>query len=101
MKTLRLLLLVGVLGLVVPMESYGNGISSSAADRGEQLKSRDLRCTVVQRGPAPLSAILEDAVAYALDIPLAMLSPLTSLIEPCEEEADLHAGKTTSHRRGR
>jgi len=48
-----------------------------------------------------LSAILEDAVAYALDIPLAMLSPLTSLIEPCEEEADLHAGKTTSHRRGR
>ncbi len=98
MKTLRLLLLVGVLGLLVPMESHGNGLSARTGDRVGMLKNRDYRCRVVQRGSAPISAVLEDAVAYALDIPLAMLSPLTSLIEPCEEETDLRTKKVSARR---
>ncbi len=101
MKTLRLLLLVTVLGLFVAIESHGNGLSAGTGDRGDTPKNRDYRCTVVQRGSAPISAILEDAVAYALDIPLAMLSPLTSLIEPCEEETDLRTKKVSARRGGK
>ncbi len=101
MKTLRLLILVSVLGIFPAMESLGNGLSAGTGDRVGTLKNKDYRCTVVQRGPAPISAILEDAVAYALDIPLAMLSPLTSLIEPCEEETDLRTKKVSARRGGK
>ena len=101
MKTLRLFLLIVVLGLFVPVASYGNGKSAGVGDRRESPKNRDFRCAVVQRGPAPVSAILEDVVAYALDIPLAMLSPLTSLIGPCDDEVDVPTRKTSASRGGK
>ena len=88
MKTLRLLILFGLLGLCCAVQVYANGLAVKSGERGRTPATRDFRCTVAEPGGAPISWLLEDALAYALDIPLAMISPLTCLIQPSDEEAD-------------
>ncbi|MBI5572843.1 MAG: hypothetical protein HY914_23065 [Desulfomonile tiedjei] len=47
--------------------------------KGERITQYDPRvqCPVVRRSAAPISALIEDGLAYLLDIPLAMVSPIT------------------------
>jgi hypothetical protein len=104
MKTLHFLFLISILCLGFTIQSYGNGRTADSEDRrqaSESSRTRESHCTCVQRGAAPLSAVLEDALAYALDIPLAMASPLTSFLVPPDEDCDLRTTRKTERRKRR
>jgi len=51
-------------------------------------ESVESSCRCVYRGQKPLSAILEDCVAYALDVPLAMLTPFVSALTPVMDKLE-------------
>jgi hypothetical protein len=47
------------------------------------------KCQMVCKGPKPVLAYLEDGLAYALDLPLAILSPLACpIISPVLDRLD-------------
>jgi hypothetical protein len=47
------------------------------------------RCQVICKAPKPFLEIVEDGLAYALDLPLAMLSPITCpIVSPLLDKFD-------------
>ena len=47
------------------------------------------KCRVISRAPKPALEMLEDGLAYLLDIPLAILSPITCpIVAPIMDEID-------------
>jgi hypothetical protein len=78
MKTLKAVLLVSCLGIFLASTAPagGDAVSGQKGARTTVYDARE-KCQVVCRAPKPFLAILEDGLAYALDIPLAMLSPIT------------------------
>jgi hypothetical protein len=53
-----------------------------------RLGSARSSCRIIRKGHKPLSAMLEDCVAYALDIPLAMMTPFVTAITPIMDRLD-------------
>lgn len=68
--------------IAAPVYANGSSVSSvpSAKPIGKILISsydKTHKCRVVCKGSKPLSEYVADGLAYALDIPLAILSPVT------------------------
>lgn len=106
MKALGMVLALSVFLFCISSESFSNGASKGTRAPGTgltgeriiglgrvstaapKLKSVDSSCRCVYKGQKPLAALLEDCVAYALDIPLAMLTPFVSLLTPAMDKLD-------------
>ena len=106
MKAVWIALALCLFMVCVSSESFGNGAVKKGRDADEQLAGRPaarptvapvensrLRlpkssCRIVRDGQKPVSAMLEDLVAYALDIPLAMLTPFVTAITPLMDTLD-------------
>ncbi len=72
-----------------------------AAGQGEQIGkvvvnyNPKYKCVMVCKGDKPILETLEDGLAYALDIPLALLSPITSpVVSPLLEKFDSGPDRT-------
>jgi hypothetical protein len=51
--------------------------------------NKTAKCQMVCKAPKPVLAILEDGLAYALDLPLALLSPITCpIVRPIMDRVD-------------
>lgn len=58
------------------------------------------KCQVICKGPTPFLEALESGLAYALDIPLAMLSPITCpIVTPIMDRIDSGPDRTYSRSR--
>jgi hypothetical protein len=106
MRAFGILLALCVFMFCISSESYGNGVvkKGGGADRAVSgspgagptvgpvkksgLRSANASCRIVRTGQKPLAWILEDGVAYALDIPLAMLTPFVTAITPIMDNLD-------------
>ena len=106
MRVFGILLALCVFMLCVLSESFGNGAvkTGKGADKALtggpaagptappvgsfRLGSARASCRIVTKGQKPLSAVLEDCVAYALDIPLAMMTPFVTAITPVMDKLD-------------
>ena len=66
--------------------------SSTRSSRATRISSGpeiSLTCRSVRKAPKPFLEAVEDGIAYVLDIPLAMLSPLTCpIVAPILEKLD-------------
>jgi len=78
MKVLKVVIAVFVVGFFLTVATYANAdaISGKKTARTTVYNAKD-KCQVICKAPKPVLEILEDCLAYALDIPLAMLSPIT------------------------
>jgi hypothetical protein len=78
MKVLKVVIAVFILGVFLTSETYASAdaIRGRKAARTTEYNAKD-KCQVICKAPKPVLEILEDCLAYALDIPLAMLSPIT------------------------
>lgn len=78
--------------IAVLLISPAMGDGSSRPSRAVRIGSSPeltLTCRAVSRAPKPFLEAVEDCVAYVLDIPLAMLSPLTCpIVAPILERFD-------------
>ena len=106
MRAFGILFALCVFMFCISSESFGNGVvkkgrgadnaitGSPAAGpaagpvKKSGLKSANASCRIVRTGRKPLAWILEDGVAYALDIPLAMLTPFVTAITPIMDILD-------------
>ncbi len=106
MKALGMVLALLVLLICISSESFSNGASKGTRATGTgltgeriiglgrvstaapKLKSVDSSCRTMYKGQKPLAALLEDCVAYALDIPLAMLTPFVSALTPVVDKLE-------------
>jgi hypothetical protein len=106
MRALGILLALCVFMFCISSESFGNGgvkkgmgddksitgrpVQGPAATPVERsrLRSPNGSCRIVSGGQKPLSAIIEDGVAYALDIPLALLTPFVAAVTPIMDKLD-------------
>ncbi|MFH0958604.1 MAG: hypothetical protein V1897_07855 [Pseudomonadota bacterium] len=62
----------------------------------------EYKCVMICKAPKPALEILEDGLAYALDVPLALLSPITSPITASLlEKYDSGPDRTYNGRRAR
>ena len=78
MKVLKVVIAVFIVGVFLTLATYASAdaISGKKAARTTVYNARD-KCQVICTAPKPVLEIFEDCLAYALDIPLAMLSPIT------------------------
>ncbi len=78
--------------LAVLLISPAMGDGSTRPSRASRISSGpdiSLTCRTVRRAPKPFLEAVEDGIAYVLDIPLAMLSPLTCpIVAPILEKFD-------------
>ncbi len=106
MKALGTVLALLVFLFCISSESFCNGVPKGTRAPGKELtgertvgparasteapklKSVDRSCRCVNKGERPLAALLEDGVAYALDIPLAMLTPFVAALTPVMDKLD-------------
>ncbi len=106
MRALGIMLALCVFMFCISSESFGNGVvkKGRGADKAitgnpetgpanapiekTRPRSANSSCRIVRGGEKPLSAMLEDCVAYALDIPLAMLTPFVCAITPIMDKLD-------------
>jgi hypothetical protein len=106
MRAIGFALALCVFMVCVSSESFANGAirKDSGADRAitaspaagpatgsmekARLRSANGSCRIVRGGQKPFSAMLEDCVAYALDIPLAMMTPFVTAITPVMDKLD-------------
>ena len=64
--------------------------------------NQQYKCVMVCKAPKPTLEILEDGLAYALDLPLAMLSPITvPIMTPLLEKYDSDPDRTYHGRKAR
>ncbi len=105
MRILKGFGLVVVLSAFMASTALANGTAAQAKKiRGAVVTHYDTknRCVTVCKGPKPFLAYLEDGLAYALDIPLAILSPITCpIVSPLLERFDSGRNRTYSRSRGR
>jgi len=102
MRILHGFLLVAVLCLFLASTVSGN----DTAFRVKRLQTVVVtynpthKCVMVCRGAKPISAYLEDGLAYMLDIPLALLSPITCpIVSPLMERFDSGPNRTYARQR--
>lgn len=58
------------------------------------------KCVMVCKGQKPILETLEDGLAYALDLPLALLSPITCpIVTPLLDKFDSDADRTYAVKR--
>ena len=106
MRAIGFALALCVFVFCISSESFGNGAikkgrgaenaitgspaAGPAAGRVKKsgLGSANASCRMVRTGHKPLAWILEDGVAYALDIPLAMMTPFVTAITPIMDKLD-------------
>ncbi len=106
MKALGIVVALSVFLFCMSTESFSNGALTGAGTPGKELtgkrvngpgkvstaapkpESVESSCRCVYRGYKPLAALIEDGVAYALDIPLAMLTPFVSALTPVMDKLD-------------
>ena len=106
MRTVWIALVLCLFVVCVSSESFGNGAVKKGRSVDEQIaggpaartdagpvKNSGVRsvkssCRIITNGQKPVSAMLEDCVAYALDIPLAMLTPFVTAITPVMDTLD-------------
>ncbi len=106
MRALGILLALCVFMFCLSSESFGNGAVKRGRGADEALTggpatgpaaapmakprpgSANGSCRIVCKGQKPLAWILEDGVAYALDIPLAMLTPFVTAVTPVMDTLD-------------
>ena len=83
MKTPKVLLLICCLGVLLGATALANanGFTSQKPSRITVYDAKE-NCRVICRAPKPALEVVEDCFAYVLDIPLAMLSPITSTPPP-------------------
>lgn len=94
-------------GILVPIiaavllagSAFANGASGPAAKsiRKTVISSYDRvhKCRVVCKGSKPILEYVEDGLAYALDIPLAILSPITCpIVAPIMRTVDSDRDRT-------
>lgn len=116
MKALGMVLALLVLLFCISSESFSNGASKGTKAGGKGLtgerivgpgaattaapkfRSVDSSCRTVYQGEKPLAALLEDCVAYALDIPLAMLTPFVAALTPVMDKLDYGCDKGSVRR---
>lgn len=84
---------VAVVLILSPL-AEANGKSGSART-GASAYDASLECKQVYKGRKPVCDVIEDGLAYILDIPLAMLSPVTCpIVAPLREWWDSDGSKT-------
>ena len=101
-------------GILVPImvavllagSSFANGLSTSSAQtvRKTFVSSYDKvhKCRVVCKGSKPILEYVADGLAYALDIPLAILSPITCpIVSPIIDRVDSDRDRTYSRHSSR
>jgi len=106
MRALGIMLALCVFMFCISSESFGNGVIKKGREADKAitggpavgpaaapveksgLRSAKSSCRIVRKGQKPLAWILEDGVAYALDIPLAMLTPFVTAITPIMDKLD-------------
>lgn len=68
--------------------AFANG-ASTPSGRTITLYDTKNKCQVVCKAPKPALEIIEDGLAYLLDIPLAILSPITCpIVSPIVDRID-------------
>ncbi|HMK36954.1 MAG TPA: hypothetical protein VK463_17905 [Desulfomonilaceae bacterium] len=75
---------------------FGNGVDSSAEKTGRYVlyNAKD-RCQVVCKGDTPILEMLESGLAYLLDVPLAILSPIACpIVKPVMDKIDPIQGRS-------
>jgi hypothetical protein len=93
--------------IAAPVYANGSSVSpmSPAKPIGKIVVSsydRTHKCRVVCKGSKPLSEYVADGLAYALDIPLAILSPLTCpIVAPILHRVDSDGDRMYSGRKAR
>jgi hypothetical protein len=88
MSTWKLVLIMTALAVVPTPESWADRLTESTSG-GSPSYGPAIQCKVVYRAPKPALELAEDCLAYLLDIPLAMLSPLTCpVVAPLMEKFD-------------
>lgn len=91
--------LVLVLFLVVSTASAADKVSrkGTAGNQSYTVYDPVHKCQVICKGPTPVLEALESGLAYALDIPLAMLSPITCpIVGPIMDRVDSGPDRTYS-----
>jgi hypothetical protein len=106
MRAFGILLALCVFMFCISSESFGNGVIKKGRGTDNEitgspmagpaagpvkksgLRSANASCRIVRTGHKPLAWTLEDGVAYALDIPLAMLTPFVTAITPIMDNLD-------------
>jgi hypothetical protein len=79
MKILCSLFIGSVAALLIVSSAMGSGLSSvSPESKREAVWDQDNRCWVVCPGQRKITDYIDAGFAYLLDIPLALLSPITS-----------------------
>jgi hypothetical protein len=104
MRSLRGLALCVVASLLMALPAAAE--SSSRVDKAGKrfYRTYDARnqCKVIYRGETPPLEMLEAGIAYILDIPLAMLSPLTCpIVRPILDRIDSDSDRTYRKPRSR
>jgi len=90
MKGMTAAVMVAGLIFLVALSAFADG-ASSGATKGRTVTVYDSKagCQVICKAPKPFLERVEDGLAYALDIPLAMLSPITCpIVSPLLDKFD-------------
>ncbi len=98
MKSLKGALVVLAVLLFFASTVYADGLRYRTRPIGTTLittyNTKD-KCRVVCKGSKPFLEFVEDGLAYALDIPLAILSPITCpIVSPIMERFDSDRGRS-------
>lgn len=90
MKVFRLLLGAGLAIALFAWAAHADN-AGIREDKTSYSASYDMKakCRVVPKAPKPALEVIEDGLAYLLDIPLAILSPITCpIMAPIMDEID-------------
>ncbi|MBI4964647.1 MAG: hypothetical protein HY913_15315 [Desulfomonile tiedjei] len=101
MKKLKGVLLISVMGIFLASTAPVNAdtVTGSKATRTTVYNAKE-KCQVICKAPKPILEVLEDGLAFVLDIPLAMLSPITCpVVSAITDEDD--ASSVRRHRRSK
>jgi len=80
MKTLVVFLSLAFFCLATIVSAQAAGAAAQPGPAKKQVVNYNAKyqCVMVCKGEKPALEVLEDGLAYALDIPLALLSPITT-----------------------
>jgi len=85
---IRWIFVIVVLSAVCCSFCYADG-GSDTVKRNVTMYDSKNKCQVICKAPKPALAVIEDGLAYLLDIPLAILSPITCpIVSPILDRVD-------------
>ena len=89
MRTLGLFVAISLAAFLLAWAAHADDVGVIRGKGSCTLYSVEAKCRTVCKAPKPALEVLEDGLAYLLDIPLAMLSPITCpIVAPIMEELD-------------